>query len=142
MSQVKLAWAPKHEFIQLLADGLYRRDTNPSREVKIGLAKALVQKYPYLQNRIGAPHAAWVEKLNNALKGKRQADPGVQVRKRKREAKDTSFEPEVKRAETGWQPELPREDGALLFQQKEMMRRESTKKEKNKEKIKDLMDAT
>ena len=139
-------WQPKHELIQILADTLYCRvDTNPTTQIKTSLAKALVDKYPQLKNRIGKPESAWVMKINNALKTKRFKDPKVEVKKRKRKLQDETTEPQynVHRGEIpGWQPDLPHNDSALLSQQKEMMKRLTNKKNKDTAQIKDLMDET
>lgn len=136
----KLEWAPKHELIQLLCDVLYKYDTHPSREARAGLAKALISKYQKLKNRLGEPHAAWMEKINNGLKSLRAKDPEVVVHTRKRKAAAKSNdEPPAKRGEVSWQPALPHSDDILLFQQKELMKRDSSRANKDIDKIKELM---
>ena len=65
---LELSWSNKHELIQLLSDVLYHRDSYPSKDMKNGIAKALVNKYPQLKNRLGGPECAWVKKINNGLK--------------------------------------------------------------------------
>lgn len=141
-----LSWTAKHELIQTLSDTLYKIDTNPTRQAKEGLAKALVTRFPKLKNRLGSPHSAWLEKLNNGLKALRAKDPEHKSpnRKKRNATGPCEDEPLVKRGEVSWQPPLPHTDEVLLIQQKEVLKREHTKKEGCKDlgKIKELMTQT
>ena len=84
-------------------------------------------------------------KINKAFKTKRFNDPKVEVEKGKRKLPDETTEPQHnahREATTGWQPDLPHNDSALLFQQKEMSKRLTNKNNKDAARIKDLMDET
>ena len=129
-----------------MPDTLYCcEDTNPTARIKTSLAEALVDKYPQLENRIGKLESACIIKINKAFKTKRFKDPKVEVEKGKRKLPDETTEPQhnAHREETpGWQPDVPHNDSALLFQQKEMIKRLTNKKHKDDPQIKDFMDET
>ncbi len=135
----ELSWASKHELLQLLGDSLYLDSKWPTKEAKEHLAKALVERYQHLRDRLGNGFSSWVLKLDNVLKNMRQRDPSTDVRHRKKRRLDVEFVINQR---------LETQDGTDMSENfeadKEVMKREMMKAEhtRNYELINSLMEAT
>lgn len=146
-----LNWMHSSELSTHLANYAYQYKKYPNKSERLQICNALISKFPYLQNDIGAGTGGWEIRLLNKLKRIRQSDPSLEVQlnreKRKsgtsRTPKNIKLNPE--RGELNWSPDhFPGENDNSQEIHKQMLNEESKKSAsfQNQNTVKNLMNLT
>lgn len=150
-SQKNLSWDHSREIIGHLANYAYSFKPYPSKRERLQICEALVQRYPYLRNDVGAGVGGWELKLLNKMKKLRQSDESLEVKLNRIHSR-VAFQKTPKKiyinprkGELNWAPDhIPGETAESLNLHKKFLHEESLKSQnfQDKEKVASLMSLT